>query len=126
MTISGGLAMPRGGPDIFRVPSPTFTMSIVLMIILTLALLGFLVTTVTRQAAPNLEADMLRGLKDDLLTRIAKLDDLYATGTVSEQIYKLERTELTNTLAQVYYRLKFEKVGQKPKAKSGKKGVARV
>ena len=46
----------------------------------------------------------------------ARLDDLHKTGTVSETIYKMKRTELVNALAHLYYRLRHDSPATSKKA----------
>ncbi len=78
-------------------------------------------TPMTRTA----EEEALRVRKEKLLNQLARLDDLYKTGTLSDRIYNLKRAELVNALAQIYYRLKFD--SQTPSTKARKsKGAARA
>jgi hypothetical protein len=65
------------------------------------------------------EIDYLTLRKGSLATQIARLDDLFATGTVSDQLYKAKRSELVEALSRVMYRI--EKV-QPKKPKTGRQG----
>jgi len=73
------------------------------MVILLLVMLAFVAVTI--KGAPS-AAEQCRHLDDaaeSLASRIAKLDDLHATGTVAADVYHVEREELKRKLASVIF-----------------------
>ena len=130
LEISGGSDTPAASvhsamPEIKIVPSQTNTLSLVILMLLTVVLFGAFATAASRQRNIKIEKEILKSQKDSLLDQLAKLDDLYATGTVPDEVYKIKRAELTNGLAQIYYRLKG---AEEPKVNvpDNTKGSARV
>ncbi|MDH3215406.1 MAG: hypothetical protein OEN01_03835 [Candidatus Krumholzibacteria bacterium] len=108
LTFTGGSRVTRAAPQIFTVPNRTQRLSIATMLLLVLVLVGFLILEVRRNPSPDLQKQALRGQREELLGQLARLDDLYKTGTISEQLYKIKRSELVNALAQIYYRIEFD------------------
>ena len=111
LEISGGSNTPAASvhsamPEIKIVPSQTNTLSLVILMLLTVVLFGAFATAASRQRNTKIEKGILEGQKDSLLDQLAKLDDLFATGTVPDEVYRIKRAELANGLAQIYYRLK--------------------
>jgi hypothetical protein len=121
LTVQGGSAVARSTaqPQVLVLHSQAFAISIILMILLVIAMLGMLATAAARVPAPAAEREGLEQRKDAMLDQLARLDDLYKTGTVSETIYKMKRTELVNALAHLYHRLRSD--GPKSSRKSGRR-----
>lgn len=128
LAIQGGSSMARSTaqPQIFIAHSQAFAMSIVLMILLLIAMLGVLATSAARAPGEDAERQVLEERKDALLDQLAKLDDLYKTGTVSEVIYKMKRSELVNALAHLYRRLRQEAHAPSQKHAGRREDPARV
>jgi len=129
LAISGGSSTPVAPasstmPRIQIVPSPTNTASLALLIVLTVLLFSVFASAAARQRDEAKERVILEEQRESLLDQLAKLDDLSATGTVPVEVYKLKRVELSQSLAQIYYRLKGSD-GLRPNAPDTK-GSARV
>lgn len=92
-------------PQIHIVQSPSFTISLIMMVFVALVMILMLFATAGRVTPGELERKMIKERKDALLDQLARLDDLHKMGAVSDTIYKLKREELVNSLAQVYYHL---------------------
>jgi hypothetical protein len=127
MTLQGGSTMPAAAsrPQIFIIHGEGFAVSIVLMFLVVVVLVGFLLVAAQRTPPKEAEREVYERKRQELLDQLAKLDDLYRMEAVSETIYKLKRTELMNTLAQVYYRLRFDTPAS-PQASDAKEDTARV
>ncbi|MCZ6766240.1 MAG: carboxypeptidase-like regulatory domain-containing protein [bacterium] len=130
LEISGGsntsAAPPQSAmPKITIVPSRTNTLSLVILMLLTVVLFGVFATAASRRRNRKVEKRILEGQKDSLLDQLAKLDDLFATGTVPDEVYRIKRAELANALAQIYYRLKGAE-GSQASTPDNTKGSARV
>lgn len=107
------------GHQIVILDSPVMNASVI--IIAGFVLLLVLVTVLAAKSpveAPAAGA-ILVTQRDNLFDQIAKLDDLFATGTVSDQLYKLKRGELMDSLARVIYQI--DKTGQSRPGKAKKR-----
>jgi hypothetical protein len=51
------------------------------------------------------ETALLAARKNSLLTQIARLDDLFEMGTVSERLHAAKRRELVDALSRIMYRI---------------------
>jgi len=120
----GSNAVAGATPQVLIVPNANRNAAMVAMIALVLMMTGFLITVVTRGHSSAVEAEELGQQKEELLNQLARLDDLHKTGTVSDQMYKLKRTELMNALAGIYYRTTVEKAVDSKEPQ--KEGAARV
>lgn len=131
LDIAGGSRTPRASPAqrtpprVMTLPNPTHVGSIALALVIGLVLFALLFSAVSKPATPDEEEEVLRQRREELLGQLARLDDLHQTGTVSDRIYKLKRSELTSAIAQIYYRLSFDK-GEDAATPREKKGTARV
>ncbi len=130
LTFAGGDAAVSEAPHtVLVVPNETHRVSVALMVALTLALLGLIGFVAGKPRSGKIEREVLTAHRNKLLDQLARLDDLYKMGTLSEQIYTIKRAELVGDLAQVYYRSKFDggPPGKKRKQrKKTAKGAARV
>ena len=125
LTFRGGGAAPGGtAPQVFVIHNRARNLAIGVTIVLILTLIGFLITVVGKGHSRTAEKEVLQVQKEELLNQLARLDDLYKTGTVSDQMYKLKRSELMNTLAEIYYGTTFEKDTDSQKKRT--KGAASV
>jgi len=106
-------------PRVVLLDSPVMNAAVI--IIVGFVLLLVLVTVLAaRSPAESPATDAVLGnRREDLLGQIAKLDDLFAAGTVSEQLYKLKRSELMDSLARVMFQL--AKMGRSRTSRTGKK-----
>ncbi len=66
------------------------------------------------------EMEYLTLRKGSIATQIARLDDLFATGTVSDQLYKAKRSELVEALSRVMYRIESVQPKKSRAARQGK------
>jgi hypothetical protein len=122
LTIRGGSLTPAstGRPQVARVANRTQNAAVTAMALLTITLVLLLAMAAQRPHSADARREALESQKSELLDQLAKLDDLYKTGTVSDRIYKIKRSELMNALAQIYYRLDFDRTSpEKPEEKSG-------
>jgi hypothetical protein len=105
-SMGGGSSSAAAGtnPQVFTVPNPTHNASILVTILLGIMLVVFVGIAATQPRSGGIEEQVLLAHKERLLTQLARLDDLHKTGTVSDAVYKLKRSELMNVLAQIYYR----------------------
>jgi hypothetical protein len=129
LTFSGGGASPGSAPQIRTVPDQTRNIAISIMIVLSLTLVLFLFSVTSKGHSAAMETEVLKEQKEQLLSQLARLDDLHKAGTVSDQMYKLKRTELMNSLAEIYYRTDFDRASEPDAATNeepGEKGAARV
>jgi len=131
LEFSGGRSMPGGQAHVIVLPSQTNDLSLVLLLVTFVIFSGLLALGVGSARQSDVEQQVLLERREELLDQLARLDDLQATGTVSDQIYKLKRAELVHMLAQVYYRTRFEDAAAKtpepsPPAADNPKGAARV
>lgn len=125
-TVTGGNPLARVMPTVITVPNSTQPIAVALMVFLPLVLIAFMGMTAGRAQSGRIPVEALAAERDSLLDQIARLDDLHATGTVSDYLYRLQRTELTSKLARIYYEMKLEHAGQGPPALGDQKGAARV
>jgi hypothetical protein len=104
------------GHEIVQLDSPVMNASVI--IIVGFVLLLVLVTVLASKSAVDATAadTHLVARRDDLLGQIAKLDDLFATDTVSDQLYKLKREELMDSLARIIFQI--DKAGRPGSAHS--------
>jgi hypothetical protein len=87
------------------IPNATENLSFTVMAVLLIALLVIIIIALRETQAPvELNAQLERH-KNVLLTRLAKLDDLYETQAVPAAAYYAKRSELKNQLASLIYRL---------------------
>ena len=93
---------------IMVVPSETDSISLMLLLVTFVVFSGMLAFGVGAAREETIEKQVLETRREELLGQIARLDDLHQTGTVSDQMYKIKRTELVNMIAQIYYRTRFE------------------
>ena len=108
------------------IPNPTEKLGFGAMIILVVMLVGFMFMLTGREHSPSVEKEVLELQKEELLNQIARLDDLHKTGTVSDQMYRLTRSELASALASIYYRTTFAKQEKTPPQNARTKGAASV
>lgn len=87
------------------VPNIMEDLSFIVMAILLIALLVIVVMALRETQAPLEQNAQLKRHKDVLVTRLAKLDDLYETKAVPPAVYHAKRSELKNQLASLIYRL---------------------
>lgn len=123
LTISGGSSAAAHGsmPQISVVYNQTHGVALVMMIVVAAMLAGFLLMIARRGRTPGVEEEVLSAQKEELLGQLARLDDLHKTGTLSEQVYGMKRTELVNALAQIYYRMRIDSSANRQKAEDKKK-----
>ncbi|MFQ5511554.1 MAG: hypothetical protein ACE5EO_06850 [Candidatus Krumholzibacteriia bacterium] len=138
LTFTGGSAVAGGGSGngsagsvpaghgVIIVPNETQGVSLALMVILGFVLVGLLAFVSGRPKSKTMQQEALLAHRNILLTQLARLDDLHKTGTLSEKIYSIKRTELMNDLAQVYYRAKFDRGSRAKRKKKKRQGAARV
>ncbi|UCH85061.1 MAG: hypothetical protein JSW50_05060 [Candidatus Latescibacterota bacterium] len=133
-TVSGGLpggALPRdrgqqtrsSGPRVVILESPVMNASVIIItgFVLLLVLVTVFAAKSPGEAAP---ADtILATRRDGLLDQMAKLDDLFETGTVSDQLYRLKRGELMDALAKVIFQIDRTERTKTP-SKTKKKGAS--
>jgi hypothetical protein len=96
----------EGGGNISVEPSQSQQFSIYLMVLLGLvmAALAFMVARDNRN--PLTDAQVLRNHYDLLITRLARLDDLRATGTISQDAHKAAREALVTRLSVIALQLR--------------------
>ncbi|MFH1756161.1 MAG: hypothetical protein ABIA59_10730 [Candidatus Latescibacterota bacterium] len=78
--------------------------SVPVIIITTLFLLSLPLLSSKKPAVAASRGNILQSQKQRLTAQIAKLDDLYATGTVTDRLYQAKRAELKQNLAHVIRR----------------------
>ena len=105
-TLTGGTPAPSSGGNVISVPEMG-SGYIILFIILIVAILG-LSTIVSRNKAPVKEnkkkgiPEKLIKRKEELITKIAALDDKYTENKIIESDYHRQRALLRNKLVEVY------------------------
>ncbi len=109
--------------EIVTLQSPWESASVVLVFGFTLLLVLVMVYATRSPVEGPEQMALLASRKDTLLGQIAKLDDLFETGTVSDQLYANKRGERVDTLARIIHQI--DQI-QTNKSKSGraKKGDA--
>ncbi len=100
--------------DLSRNASIAVIAGFALLLVLVMGIAAKSPETETDQAA------LLASRRNSMLNQIAKLDDLFEMGTVSDQLYRMKRSELVETLARIMYRIervqpKKQKTGRQPK-----------
>jgi hypothetical protein len=115
-----------GRPQITTVENNSFFISVALMVVVVTMLVAVLAVAAAQSPSKEAEREVIKIKKEELLAELAKLDDLNKMGAVSDRVYKLHRTELMNTLAQIYYRLKFGQQATPSETPSPKEDPARV
>jgi hypothetical protein len=94
-------------PENIRVaPSPDYKLSIFAMVTVLLVLAGIVTMALRDGHDPLSDAKVLRAHYDLLVTRLAKLDDLYAAKTIPEDAYRATREELVGRLAALAMQLR--------------------
>jgi hypothetical protein len=110
LRFSGGHAQPAaaGGPKptIVVIPDHTKTLSILIMIILGLALLAFFSVASREQHTSGAQAEQLEKFRQVLITRLARLDDVYESGAIPGGAYHSKRQELKNQIASLMMHIK--------------------
>jgi hypothetical protein len=109
---------PNQGMRIVTLSKATEGGTIPIILILTLFLLALPALSSRKPAADGPQRNMLESRKKRLSSQIAKLDDLYAAGTIAEQSYQVKRAELKTRLAYIIQRTGSLKT--KPSRKTGK------
>lgn len=100
-----------------------FTIIIIIGFTLLLVLVAALGTKSSLD--PSSQVVVMTTQRHSLVGQIAKLDDLYATGTLTDQLYKSTRGDLVEKLARTIY--KIDKLQpQKPKSARKRKGTTQV
>jgi hypothetical protein len=92
-------------PSVIVVPNETENLSLVLMVILLLALVAFTGIAVREPRVAGAEALRLSQHRNLLIQRLAKLDDLNATGAIPSAAYHAKRAELKTQVASLTFRL---------------------
>lgn len=127
LAFSGGSASaPSSGGMVKIIPNATEKLGYGVLVVVIVMLVGFMIMLAGRGHSLVVEKEVLQIQKEELLSQLAKLDDLYKAGTVSEQMYKLKRSELVNALAGIYYHTTFDKAEKRPPEKPRAKGAASV
>ncbi len=106
----GGGASPAAPewPRIFVRSQKLERSTLPLVVVPALILLGLALFTAKKPISKTTEekhGDSLKLFSDKLLNQIARLDDLYATGTIPETLYRSKRLELKSRLALILRRL---------------------
>ncbi|MDH3198129.1 MAG: hypothetical protein OEO21_07795, partial [Candidatus Krumholzibacteria bacterium] len=94
-----------GQPVVLPVPNGMQTASVMVMVVLLLALLGFVGVSQQGARSPLDDPQQLRRWYEQLLKRLAKLDDLHQADTIPAEVYGIKRAELKNQLASLIIRL---------------------
>ena len=97
----GGPASRSPGHEIVALREPRETVSIALIAAFTLLLV---LSLAFASKSPLVDTDrnaLLASKRESILSRIARLDDLFDMGAVPERLYKDKRTELVETLLQI-------------------------
>ena len=74
---------------------------------------------------PNAQVALMTARRNSLVGQVAKLDDLYETGTLTDQLYKSTRSELVEKLAQIIYQIEKLQPKQSKSARK-RKGATQV
>ncbi|UCG51850.1 MAG: hypothetical protein JSW58_17065 [Candidatus Latescibacterota bacterium] len=122
----GGEAQPAPSSSpshqIVTLDDPVRNASIIIIVGFTL-LLVLLMVFGARSPSRGAAAEVLASRKDALLNQIARLDDLFETGTVSAQLHRLKRSELVNSLSRIIYEIEKTR-SEKSKTAKKQKGAA--
>ncbi len=105
-----------GGGQVNAVPGGSEPFSRYLMVTLALVLGTLAFVTMRGASDPLTDAKVLRRHYDLLVTRLARLDDLHATGTISGDAYKAARENLMTNLGVIALQLRTHG-GKAPEAK---------
>jgi hypothetical protein len=101
----GGAVAATPSAAIQVVPNAAEGFSFTVMAILLIVLLAFVSMALKETKEPPEKKQQLKQHKKILLTRLAKLDDLYETQAVPAAVYYAKRSELKGQLASLIYRL---------------------
>jgi hypothetical protein len=109
---SGGAAAAHSGgsPQVVVIPNRTNVPSLALMggvFFVMLALVAF----AAGRGSTGVADAAIEQRRDNLLSQMARLDDLHRAGTVTDRLYEMKRNELRDALAQIYYRTRFHRGG---------------
>jgi hypothetical protein len=126
LDFKGGSSMAASAPaadhEIITIAEPWQNASVILIMGFFLLLVLALAYVAKSAVAESDEMEYLTLRKGSIATQIARLDDLFATGTVSDQLYKAKRSELVAALSRVISRI--ERIQpKKPKAARQGKGT---
>jgi hypothetical protein len=111
--------------QVIVVANPTQRAAVVIILGLVLLLI-ILIAFVAKPAEDAEETTFLLTKKESILSQLARLDDIYATGTISSEVYHLKRKELMNMVAQIVFRTDFSKRKRQRRSRRTRKGPARV
>ncbi|MEJ2721596.1 MAG: carboxypeptidase-like regulatory domain-containing protein [bacterium] len=107
------------GHEIVTLHSPIMDASIVIIVGFVLLLVVVTALASKSRVDAATATAVLAARRDSLLDQIAKLDDLFETGTLSDQLYNLKRRELMDSLAAVVFQI--DKTKQETRGKSKRK-----
>ncbi len=123
--VSGGSAEPvpsaSQNMQIITQSKATEGGSIPIILIVTLFLLALPFLSSRKPASGRQETGLAESRRNQLLGQIARLDDLYAAGTVAEALYQAKRTELKYRLAYIMQHAGASKAKSPRKSKKIKK-----
>lgn len=94
-----------GGTTVITVPNEAESLSLVMMLLILVLLFGFIAMAARGPMSTAERVAHMRQHRDDLLARLAKLDDLHAAGTVPGPVHQATRADLKKQLAAVMFQV---------------------